>query len=135
MPELRPGVTAMPADQETTMKLHEFADYSGDRLKIHSYPNREHVAVLEIIAVGEGAGTTVHIPPHELAAIVTKMYRACDQPAPVLPVIHDEAQVEALSDIVVDVRGTVSSSMPVAMYHREFALALLARGVRLDVAP
>lgn len=106
-----------------------FTDHAGDVLEVRSSGDGD--AVLDVDP--DQSATAVFVPAHRLAAVVAAMYEAAGQPVPVLPVIHDQAEVNRLAVLIHEARDCNCGAPPAGVDLLQ-ARYLLAHGVRLPEA-
>ena len=114
------------------MEPYRFTDAFSDVLEVRAHPDYPGTAIIDVDP--DNSAVDVHVPAHRLAVVVTAMYEKAGQPAPDLPDIYDEAEVERLAKLVHYAEyGVIGSPSAV---HRQMARTLLAHGVRLpEVTP
>lgn len=109
---------------------HLFEDRSGTKATIS--PSSNFAGTAAVDTDPEGTADVFYVHAHELAEVVAAMYEAAGQPVPVLPVIHDQAEVESLATLLHFARENISHGF--GEHDVKVARVLLAHGVRLPEA-
>lgn len=111
------------------METRKFTDYAGDDMWIAENDEPEHPGAMIDTNV-QGAAPSFCVEPHRLAEVVAALYEAAGQPVPDLPVIHDQAEVERLAQLL----GVALVGARSIDACRGYAYELLEHGVRLPEA-